>query len=62
MAIALISRGWKWGYNLLHLTYPEARHGEPDWDLRLHVPLQMIAGSIARYSRIAFPVLADRTS
>jgi predicted alpha/beta superfamily hydrolase len=62
MAMALISRGWRWGHNLLHLTYPEARHGEPDWGLRLHVPLQMIAGSIPRYSRIAFPVLADPAS
>jgi predicted alpha/beta superfamily hydrolase len=60
MAMALISRGWLWGRNLFHLAYPHARHGEPDWGLRLHVPLQVIAGSVARYSRIASPVLGDR--
>ena len=59
MAMALISRGWRWGHNLLHLAYPNARHGEPDWGLRLHVPLQMVAGAIPRYSRIVFPVLGD---
>jgi predicted alpha/beta superfamily hydrolase len=57
MAMALISRGWRWGYNLLHLAFPQAKHGEPDWAMRLHVPLQMIAGSVPRYSRMAFPVL-----
>jgi predicted alpha/beta superfamily hydrolase len=60
MAMALISRGWRWGHNLLHLTFPHARHGEPDWGQRLHIPLQMIAGSIPRYSRMAFPVLSER--
>ena len=43
MAMALISRGWRWGHNLLHLAFPNAKHGEPDWGMRLHVPLQMIA-------------------
>jgi predicted alpha/beta superfamily hydrolase len=57
MAMALISRGWRWGHNLVHLAYPHARHGELDWGLRLHVPLQVIAGSVARYSRRATPVL-----
>jgi hypothetical protein len=28
--------------------------------MRLHVPLQVIAGSVARYSRIASPVLGRR--
>jgi len=60
MAMALISRGWVWGRNLFHLAYPHARHGELDWGLRLHVPLQVIAGSVARYSRITSPVLRDR--
>jgi predicted alpha/beta superfamily hydrolase len=59
MAMALISRGWKWGHNLLHLAYPHAKHSEPDWGMRLHVPLQMIAGSVPRYSRMAFPVLGE---
>jgi hypothetical protein len=60
MAMALISRGWVWGRNLVDLAYPHARHGEPDWGMRLHVPLQVIAGSVARYSRIASPILGDR--
>jgi predicted alpha/beta superfamily hydrolase len=59
MAMALISRGWRWGHNLLHLAYPHAKHSEPDWGMRLHVPLQMIAGSVPRYSRMAAPVLKD---
>ena len=60
MAMALISRGWKWGHDLLHLAFPNAKHSEPDWGLRLHVPLQMIAGSIPRYSRMEYPVLQER--
>jgi hypothetical protein len=60
MAMALISRGWRWGHNLLHLAYPKARHSEPDWGMRLHVPLQMINGAIPRYSRMLFPVLGNR--
>ncbi|MGZ5552259.1 MAG: alpha/beta hydrolase [Chthoniobacterales bacterium] len=58
MAMALISRGWRWGHNLFHLAYPFAKHGEADWAMRLHIPLQMIAGSVARYSRMASPVLS----
>jgi predicted alpha/beta superfamily hydrolase len=60
MAMALVSRGWRWGHNLFHLAYPHAEHSEPDWSMRLHIPLQMIAGSVARYSRTAFPVLGNR--
>jgi predicted alpha/beta superfamily hydrolase len=60
MAMALISRGWRWGQDLILLAYPHAGHGEPDWGMRLHVPLQVIAGSVARYSRIASPVLGGR--
>jgi hypothetical protein len=33
---------------------------EPDWGMRLHVPLQVIAGSLPRHSRMAFPVLKER--
>jgi hypothetical protein len=61
MAMALISRGWRWGHNLLHLVYPNAMHNEHDWGLRLHIPLQMLAGSVAGYSRTAFPVLGNHT-
>jgi predicted alpha/beta superfamily hydrolase len=59
MAMALISRGWRWGHNLLHLVFPHAAHSEHHWGLRLHVPLQMIAGSIPRYSRMMAPVLDE---
>lgn len=61
MAMALISRGWIWGHNLCYLAYPHAKHREPDWRIRLHIPLQMIAGSVARYSRMVFPVLRNQT-
>jgi predicted alpha/beta superfamily hydrolase len=61
MAMALISRGWKWGHNLLHLAYPHASHSEPDWAMRFHLPLQMIAGSVARYSRMGAPVLRSES-
>jgi len=59
MAMALISRGWRFGHNLFHLAYPEAKHSESDWGVRLHIPMQMIAGSVANYSRMVFPVLKD---
>jgi predicted alpha/beta superfamily hydrolase len=59
MAMALVSRGWRWGHNLLHLAYPHAEHRESDWRMRLHIPLQMIVGSVARYSRMSYPVLGD---
>ena len=59
MAMALVSRGWQWGHDLVHLAFPHAKHGEPDWAMRFHIPLQMIAGSVARYSRIASPVLQE---
>ena len=59
MAMALISRGWEWGHNLFHLAYPLARHSETDWGMRLHVPLQFVAGSIPRYSRMAFPIMGE---
>jgi predicted alpha/beta superfamily hydrolase len=60
MAMALISRGWRWGHNLFHLAYPNAKHSETDWGLRLHVPLQIIAGFIPRYSRMMSPVLGEK--
>lgn len=59
MAMALISRGWRSGHNLFHLAFPNAQHGERDWGLRLHIPLQVIAGSVSRYSRMISPVLGE---
>jgi hypothetical protein len=51
MAMALISRGWRYGHNLLHLCFPHAEHDEKAWGLRLHLPLQFINGAVARASR-----------
>jgi predicted alpha/beta superfamily hydrolase len=59
MAMALVSRGWRYGQNLLHLCFPNAEHDEKAWGLRLHLPLQFINGAVARASRVNAPVLAD---
>jgi len=60
MAMALVSRGWRYGHNLLHLCFPYAEHDEKAWGLRLHLPLQFINGAVARASRMAAPVLRDQ--
>jgi predicted alpha/beta superfamily hydrolase len=59
MAMALISRGWKYGHNLLHLCFPYAEHDEKAWGMRLHLPLQFLMGSVARAARLSSPVLGD---
>jgi predicted alpha/beta superfamily hydrolase len=59
MAMALVSRGWRYGHNLLHLCFPHAEHEEKAWGLRLHLPLQFINGAVARASRMGAPVLGD---
>jgi predicted alpha/beta superfamily hydrolase len=59
MAMALISRGWKYGHNLLHLCFPYAEHDEAAWGMRLHLPLQFLTGAVARAARIDSPVLGD---
>lgn len=58
MAMALISRGWKYGHNLLHLCFPHAEHDEKAWGMRLHLPLQFMNGAVARTARLLSPVLA----
>ena len=60
MAMALVSRGWRYGHNLLHLCFPHAEHDEKAWGFRLHLPLQFINGAVARASRMGAPVLGDR--
>lgn len=60
MAMTLISRGWRYGHNLLHLCFPRAAHDESAWGLRLHLPIQFINGAVARASRINMPVLNDK--
>jgi predicted alpha/beta superfamily hydrolase len=57
MATALVSRGWRYGLNLLHLCFPEAEHNEAAWGMRLHLPMQFLNGAVARASRIGAPVL-----
>ena len=59
MAMALVSRGWKYGHNLLHLSFPRAEHDEKAWGMRLHLPLQFLNGAVARTSRADAPVLGD---
>jgi predicted alpha/beta superfamily hydrolase len=60
MATALISRGWRYGHNLLHLCFPQAQHNEAAWGMRLHLPMQFLNGAVARASRLHAPVLGDR--
>jgi predicted alpha/beta superfamily hydrolase len=60
MAMALVSRGWRYGHNLLHLCFPHAEHDERAWGLRLHLPMQFINGAVARASRTGAPVLGER--
>jgi len=59
MAMALISRGWEYGRNLLHLCFPNAGHDEQFWGTRLHLPMQFLNGAVARAYRVNHPVLAD---
>jgi predicted alpha/beta superfamily hydrolase len=59
MATALVSRGWRYGHNLLHLCFPQAGHNETAWGMRLHLPLQFLNGAVARASRAMAPVLGD---
>jgi predicted alpha/beta superfamily hydrolase len=60
MAMALVTRGWQYGRNLMHLSFPLAKHDEASWGLRLHLPMQLLNGAVARASRIVHPVLAER--
>ena len=51
MALALISRGWRYGRDLIHLSFPHAAHDERAWGMRLHLPMQLFTGVVARASR-----------
>jgi len=51
MALALISRGWRYGRDLIHLCFPRATHDETAWGMRLHLPMQFFTGAVARASR-----------
>jgi len=60
MAMALVSRGWQYGRNLLHLCFPQEGHSERAWGTRLHLPLQFLNGAVARADRANRPILGDR--
>jgi len=59
MATALVSRGWRYGHNLLHLSFPNASHNEAAWGVRLHIPMQFYNGAVAHASRAIDPVLGE---
>ena len=59
MAMALVSRGWRYGHNLVHLSFPLAEHNELSWGFRLHLPMQFLNGTVAKASRSLHPVLDD---
>jgi len=59
MAMALASRGWKYGFNFLHLCFPNAVHNEGAWGMRLHLPMQFLNGAVARAARVGAQVLGD---
>lgn len=40
----LLKRGYRLGVDLLHLSFPEGRHGEGSWAERLHLPFQFFFG------------------
>ena len=55
MAMALTSRGWRYGHNLMHLVVPNAKHNESAWSVRLHIPMQFFMGA-----RLSFGQTGDR--
>jgi predicted alpha/beta superfamily hydrolase len=60
MAMALASRGWRYGLNFLHLCFPNAVHNEGAWGMRLHLPMQFLNGAVARAARVGAQVLGDK--
>src|SRR6516164_1758126 len=58
MALALVSRGWRFGRDLLYLCFPHAAHDEKAWGMRLHLPMQLFSGIVARASRSSDPLLS----
>lgn len=59
MAMALVSRGWTYGQDLVHLCFPMATHDETSWGMRLHLPLQFLSGAVARAAREGRRVIGD---
>lgn len=52
MAMALVSRGWVFGRDLLHFAFPLAEHDEKAWGLRLHLPMQLFSGVVRHASQM----------
>lgn len=52
MAMALVSRGWVYGKDLIHFAFPLAEHDEKAWGLRLHLPLQLFSGVVRHASQL----------
>ena len=59
MAMALVSRGWIYGRDLLHFAFPLAEHDERAWGLRLHLPLQLVEGTVSNVSKRVQSAAAD---
>ena len=51
MALALVSKGWRYGCDFINLVFPHAAHDEKAWGMRLHLPMQFFTGAVARASR-----------
>ena len=55
MAMALVSRGWVFGRDLIHFAFPLAEHDEKAWGLRLHMPMQLFSGIVRHASEVLHP-------
>ena len=51
MAMAMLSRGWTLGGDLVHLVFPQAKHEVVSWTERLPLPLQVFGGKVRRAAR-----------
>jgi hypothetical protein len=45
--------------NLLYLCFPHSAHDEKAWGMRLHLPMQLFTGMVARASRSGDPLLQN---
>lgn len=50
MATTLIQRGWRYGRDMLHYSFPLEGHEEKAWGRRLHLPTQLFAGALRDYN------------
>jgi len=55
MAMALVSRGFRYGLDVVHFAFPLAVHDEKSWGMRLHLPLQLFSGIVRRASSAVNP-------